>query len=72
MQTPDGQWRVEVYRPSRTSSHWYRLVHGDNVVEGLTITGVQRLLGEAGHDVGDLQDVAACTVVGRAAAAMGH
>ena len=48
-----------MYRSSRTSSHWYRLVRGDNVVESLTIAGVQRLLGEAGYDMGDLQDVAA-------------
>lgn len=59
MQTPDGAWRVEVYRPPRTTTYWYRLVRADDVVEGLTITTVQRLLAEAGYDVGDLVDAGA-------------
>jgi bifunctional non-homologous end joining protein LigD len=59
MQTPDGEWRVEVYRQPRTRSYWYRLVHGDNAVEGLTIAGVERLLAEAGYDLADLTEVAA-------------
>lgn len=58
METPDGQWRVEVYRTPRTTSYWYRLVHGDNVVESLTIASVERLLAEAGYDMGDLQQAA--------------
>jgi bifunctional non-homologous end joining protein LigD len=61
MQTPDGQWRVEIYRRPRTrNSYWYRLINvpGDNVIDDLTITGVQRLLTEAGVDIADLVDVA--------------
>lgn len=58
MVTPDGLWRVEVYRTPRTTSYWYRLRHGDNVVESLTIASVERLLAEAGYDMGDLQQAA--------------
>lgn len=57
MQTPDGVWVVEVYRKPQTRSHWYRLRHGENLVEGLTIVGVQRLLTEAGYDMADLVEV---------------
>lgn len=59
MQTPDGAWRVEVYRAPLSTTWWYRLVHGDNIVEGLTIAGVERLLAEAGQSIGELEDVAA-------------
>jgi hypothetical protein len=55
MQTPDGAWRVEVIRRGHT--HWYRLVHGDNQLDWLTIAAVQRLLGEAGIDMADLIEV---------------
>jgi hypothetical protein len=47
-----------VYRQPLTQTYWYRLIHGDNVVESLTLAGVQRLLREAGYDVADLVDVA--------------
>ena len=59
METADGQWRVEVYREPRTQTYWYRLIHGENVVEGLSIGSVQRLLAEAGYDFADLIDTAA-------------
>jgi bifunctional non-homologous end joining protein LigD len=59
MQTSDGEWRVEVYRQPRTQFYWYRLVHGDNVADGLTIADVQRLLAERGYDMADLTEVAA-------------
>jgi len=59
METPDGLWRVEVYRQRLTSTFWYRLRHGDNVIEGLTIAAVERLLAEAGYSMADLRDVAA-------------
>jgi bifunctional non-homologous end joining protein LigD len=59
MQTSDGEWRVEVYRQPRTRFYWYRVIHGDNIVEGLTIAGVKRLLAEAGYDMADLTEVAA-------------
>jgi bifunctional non-homologous end joining protein LigD len=58
MQTRDGEWRVEVYRQERSTAWWYRLVHGDNVVEGLTIAGVERLLAEAGINLADLVEAA--------------
>lgn len=58
MQTRDGVWRVEVYRQDRTRAYWYRLVHGDNAVEGLSLASVQRLLAEAGVDFADLVDAA--------------
>lgn len=55
MGTPDGAWRVEAVR--RGTSHWYRLVHGDNVVDGLAIGDVERLLRRAGVDLGQLTEV---------------
>jgi bifunctional non-homologous end joining protein LigD len=48
MQTPDGQWRVEVVRRGRT--RWYRIVHGDEVIDWLSIGAVERILDEAGVD----------------------
>jgi hypothetical protein len=55
MQTPDGAGRVEVVHRGHT--HWYRIVHGDNQLDWLTIAAVQRLLGEAGIDMADLIEV---------------
>jgi bifunctional non-homologous end joining protein LigD len=46
MQTPDGAWRVEVVRRGR--SRWYRVVHGDQVLDWLSIAAVERILDEAG------------------------
>jgi bifunctional non-homologous end joining protein LigD len=48
MRTPDGAWRVEVVRRGR--SRWYRLVHGEDVIDWLSIAAVERLLDEAGVD----------------------
>jgi bifunctional non-homologous end joining protein LigD len=48
MHTPDGQWRVEIVR--RGTSRWYRIVHGDDVIDWLSIAAVERLLDEAGVD----------------------
>jgi bifunctional non-homologous end joining protein LigD len=59
MQTSDGEWQVEVYRQPQSRTYWYRLKHGDNVVEGLSIASVERLLAEAGYDMADLTEVAA-------------
>jgi hypothetical protein len=57
MQTPDGRWTVEVYRrPKTRDSYWYRLRHGDSVVEDLSIASVARLLEEAGYELADLQE----------------
>ena len=46
MQTPDGAWRVEVVRRGRT--RWYRIVHGEDVLDWLSIAAVERILDEAG------------------------
>lgn len=48
MQTPDGAWRVEVVKRGRT--RWYRIVHGDDVLDWLSIGSVERILDEAGVD----------------------
>jgi hypothetical protein len=48
MQTPDGVWRVEAVRRGRT--RWYRIVHGDEVLDRLSIAAVERILDEAGVD----------------------
>jgi bifunctional non-homologous end joining protein LigD len=55
MQTPDGHWRVEIVRDRGT--RWYRVVHGDNVLDWLTIAAVQRILDEADIEMTDLHDV---------------
>lgn len=55
MQTPDGRWRVEVIRRGRT--RWYRVVHGDEVLDWLSIAGVERILREHGVDMDTLVDV---------------
>jgi bifunctional non-homologous end joining protein LigD len=52
MQTPDGGWRIEVVRGA--SARWYRIVHGDDVIDWLSITGVERILGGAGIDMSQL------------------
>ncbi len=54
LQTTDGRWRVEAIRRGR--DRFYRLVHGDNVVDGLAIATVERLLSEAGIDMADLTE----------------
>jgi bifunctional non-homologous end joining protein LigD len=48
MQTPDGRWRVEVVRRGRT--RWYRIVHGEDVLDWLSIAAVERILDVAGVD----------------------
>ena len=55
LETGDGRWRVEAIR--RGGDQFYRLVHGDNVVDGLVIATVERLLAEAGVDMADLFEV---------------
>jgi len=54
MVTPDGEWRVEVVRRGRT--RWYRVVHGDDVIDWLSISAVERILDEAGVDRSRLID----------------
>ena len=55
MQTPDGQWRVEAVR--RGATRWYRILHGDNEMDWLTIAAVQRILAEVGVDMADLSEI---------------
>jgi bifunctional non-homologous end joining protein LigD len=55
LQTPDGRWRVEIVRRGR--DRFYRLVNADNVVDGLHIASVERLLAEAGVDLADLVEI---------------
>jgi bifunctional non-homologous end joining protein LigD len=50
MQTPDGYWRVEVYRSGR--EQWYRVLHANTVVNGRAAIGtVQRILGDQYADL---------------------
>ena len=65
MQTPDGAWRVEIVRRHRT--RWYRIVHGEDVLDWLSIAAVERILDEAGVDRHRLTEVRADP--GRATAA---
>jgi hypothetical protein len=55
MATPDGEWRVEVVRRSRT--RWYRIVHGDEVFDWLSIATVERILDQAGVERHTLVEV---------------
>ncbi len=54
LETADGRWRVEVVRHG--GDQFYRLIHGDNIVDGLTVAAVGQLLGEAGLDLADLTE----------------
>jgi bifunctional non-homologous end joining protein LigD len=54
MLTPDGAWRVEAVHTG--TSHWYRVIHGDNTIDWLTIADVELLLQQAGVGLGDLHD----------------
>jgi bifunctional non-homologous end joining protein LigD len=56
MSTPDGAWCVEVIR--RGKSRWFRIVHGEDVIDWLSITAVERILGEAGVDMAALVEAA--------------
>jgi hypothetical protein len=56
MQTPDGAWRVEVVRRGRT--RWYRILHGEDELDWLSIAAVQRILAEAGVDMAGLVEAA--------------
>jgi hypothetical protein len=59
MQTPDGSWRVEIVRRGR--DRWYRIAHGDDMIDWLSISSVERILAEAGIDMGDLVPATAQT-----------
>lgn len=53
METPDGEWRVEVV--SRDGVESFRLVHGDNVVDGLDLSGLEDLLAQRGVEMRTLR-----------------
>jgi hypothetical protein len=55
MQTPDGQWRVEVVQ--RGSQVRYRLIHGDDIREPIAIGTIAYELAEAGLSMADLTEV---------------
>jgi bifunctional non-homologous end joining protein LigD len=56
LETADRRWRVEVVR--RDGHLSYRLLHADNMIEGLDLAGVQRLLAENDIDLADLAEPA--------------
>ncbi len=55
MVTPDGEWRVEVV--SRAGVESFRILHGDNVVEGLALDEVEKMLSQRGVDLRMLRQV---------------
>jgi hypothetical protein len=55
METPDGLWRVEIVR--RSGTRWYRIAHGEDVFDWLSIAAVERILDEAGVDRHTLVEV---------------
>jgi bifunctional non-homologous end joining protein LigD len=67
MQTRDRQWRVEAVR--RGERDYFRLIHGDNILDGLVIGSLQRLLAEAGVDMADLVEADTTPMSGAAGAA---
>ncbi len=64
LQTPDGAWRVEIVKRGRT--RWYRVVHDDNEIDWLSISAVERILGEASVDMADLIDAPVAADGGKA------
>ena len=40
----------------RGSSQWYRITHGENVFDWLTVDAVQQVLREAGIDLAELTE----------------
>jgi len=55
MQTPDGAWRVEAISRGRHPA--YRILHGHDVIDWLTIAGVYHILTDAGVDLTTLAEV---------------
>ncbi|MDY7091233.1 MAG: hypothetical protein SYR96_39905 [Actinomycetota bacterium] len=51
MQTPGRQWRIEAVRRGDND---FRLIHGDNVIDGLPIEDLQEVLARAGVDMASL------------------
>lgn len=67
LQTRDGKWRVEGVK--RGSQRFFRLSHDDNVVDGLNIGDVERLLGADGIAMDELIDAPTGAKPGRPGAA---
>jgi bifunctional non-homologous end joining protein LigD len=59
MRTADGGWQVDVMR--RDDRRWYRIRHGDNLIDDLGIDDVEALLAAAGVDLSGLTDAAPVT-----------
>ncbi len=59
MRTSDGRWRVEAVRAG--AARWYRIRHGENVVDCLDLEGVQRMLAAAGVGLHHLREVEPAT-----------
>jgi bifunctional non-homologous end joining protein LigD len=57
MQTADGSWRVEAAGAGGAS--WYRIVHGNDSRDWLSLDDVQRILAQAGIDLSDLHEAPA-------------
>jgi bifunctional non-homologous end joining protein LigD len=55
MVSADGRWRVEAVR--RGQSRWYRILHGEDVIDWLAIGQVKEILDEAGVDLAGLTEV---------------
>jgi bifunctional non-homologous end joining protein LigD len=53
--TPDGAWRVEVIQ--RDGLRSYRLLHADNVIDGLDLSAVEQLLDRGSVELGDLVEI---------------
>ena len=47
-------WRVEAVHTG--TSHWYRVIHGHDTIDWLTIADVERLQQQAGVDISALHD----------------
>jgi bifunctional non-homologous end joining protein LigD len=54
MYTPDGAWQIDIMQRGR--SQWYRITHGENVFDWLTVDAVQQILREAGVNLADLTE----------------
>jgi hypothetical protein len=56
LQAPDGAWRVEIVHSA--GNNFARLIHGDDVIDALSITSVKQPLGQAGINMADLIEMA--------------
>jgi bifunctional non-homologous end joining protein LigD len=54
MHTPDRAWQVDIMQ--RNHSQWYRITHGENTFDWLTVDAVQHILHQAGIDLAQLTE----------------